>query len=295
MASTGVIGQPLPVDVIAAGLPQLVGELSPQGGHDAAVAIMTTDTYPKEAAAEFTVGGKTARIGAIAKGSGMINPNMATMLSFITSDCAISSAMLDRALREVVGVTYNCLVIDGDTSTNDMVILLANGQAQNAEITGAGPDYEAFEAALLSVCRSIVKMLAADGEGATKYLECHIRGCRDTASGRVLAKSVMSSSLVKTAFFGADANWGRILCALGYSGVDFDPQKVNVSFHSAAGDILVCQNGGSVEFSEELAKRILSEKEITLTIEMHEGEAEAVAYGCDLTYDYVKINGDYRT
>ncbi|MBC8536882.1 bifunctional glutamate N-acetyltransferase/amino-acid acetyltransferase ArgJ [Feifania hominis] len=295
VASTGVIGQPLPVDVIAAGLPQLVGELSPQGGHDAAVAIMTTDTYPKEAAAEFTVGGKTARIGAIAKGSGMINPNMATMLSFITSDCAISSAMLDRALREVVGVTYNCLVIDGDTSTNDMVILLANGQAQNAEITGAGPDYEAFEAALLSVCRSIVKMLAADGEGATKYLECHIRGCRDTASGRVLAKSVMSSSLVKTAFFGADANWGRILCALGYSGVDFDPQKVNVSFHSAAGDILVCQNGGSVEFSEELAKRILSEKEITLTIEMHEGEAEAVAYGCDLTYDYVKINGDYRT
>ena len=296
VASTGVIGQPLCLDPIARGIANLCeGMLSPEGGHDAAEAIMTTDTQPKEVAVQFQIGGKTCRMGAIAKGSGMIHPNMATMLVFITTDCAISSDMLQQALSEDIKSTFNMLSIDGDTSTNDMVSILANGMAGNPEIAAPGEDYNIFAAALRWVTQELCRRIAGDGEGATKLLVCKVTGAKDLETARVVAKSVICSSLVKAAMFGADANWGRVLCAIGYSGADVDVNKVDVDFESAKGTESVCENGAGVEFSEERAKQILLEKEIWINVRLGDGDEEALAWGCDLTYDYVKINGDYRT
>ena len=256
---------------------------------------MTTDTKKKEAAVEFTVSGKTCRIGGIAKGSGMIHPNMATMLVFITSDVSISPEMLRKALKGDIANTFNMLSIDGDTSTNDSVIVLANGLAGNETITEEGADFTAFMEALNSVNISLCRQIAGDGEGATKLLECKVTGGKDTACAKTVAKSVICSSLLKAAMFGADANWGRVLCAIGYSGADVDVDKIDVSFRSAAGEIEVCKNGAGVAFSEEKAKEILLKDEIDILVDLNDGEAEAAAWGCDLTYDYVKINGDYRT
>ncbi len=294
VASTGVIGQPLDIAPIASGIPSLVAGL---GAHSdlACEGIMTTDVQPKEIAFSFTVGGKTCRIGGIAKGSGMIHPNMATMLVFVTTDCAISSAMLQKALSKDVETSFNMVSVDGDTSTNDMVSVLANGLAGNPLIDGEGEDFEAFKEALHAVTVYLCRKIAADGEGATKLLECKVSGGKTELLARTVAKSVICSSLVKAATFGADANWGRILCAIGYAGEDVDVNKVDVAFRSAKGEILVCQGGAGVEFSEEKAKEILLEKEIEILVSLHEGEGNAVAWGCDLTYDYVKINGDYRT
>ncbi len=295
VSSTGVIGQPLDINPIAAGIPGLVKGLSENGSDDAAEGIMTTDTKKKEAAVEFTVGGKTCRIGGIAKGSGMIHPNMATMLVFITSDVSISPEMLRKALKGDIANTFNMLSIDGDTSTNDSVIVLANGMAGNETITEEGADFTAFMEALNSVNISLCRQIAGDGEGATKLLECKVTGGKDTACAKTVAKSVICSSLIKAAMFGADANWGRVLCAIGYSGADVDVDKIDVSFKSAAGEIEVCKNGAGVDFSEEKAKEILLKDEIDILVDLNDGEAEAAAWGCDLTYDYVKINGDYRT
>ena len=256
---------------------------------------MTTDTVKKEIAVEFTVGGKTCRIGGIAKGSGMIHPNMATMLVFITTDVAISPELLQKALSKDICDTFNMVSVDGDTSTNDMVAVLANGMAGNPEITAEGEDFSAFMAALNSVTVYLCRMIAGDGEGATKLLECSVSGAKDTATAKTVAKSVICSSLLKAAMFGADANWGRVLCAIGYSGADVDVNRVDVSFRSAKGEITVCVNGAGVEFSEEKAKEILLESEIEIIISVGDGEGSAKAWGCDLTYDYVKINGDYRT
>ena len=295
VASTGVIGQPLSIEPIAAGLPQLVQSLSADGGAAAAEAIMTTDTVMKEVAVEFTAGGKTCRLGGIAKGSGMIHPNMATMLVFITTDCAISSEMLQKALSSDIANTFNMLSVDGDTSTNDMVTVLANGLAGNPEITAEGEDFTAFMQALNSVTVSLCRIIAGDGEGATKLLECIATGADKPETAKIAAKSVICSSLLKAAMFGADANWGRVLCAIGYSGADVDVSRVGVSFRSCKGSIEVCRDGAGVEFSEELAKEILLEKEIEILISLGDGPYGATAWGCDLTYDYVKINGDYRT
>ncbi len=295
VASTGVIGQPLSIDPIAAGLPALAQGLSREGGKAAAEGIMTTDTVMKEVAVEFEVGGKTCHIGGIAKGSGMIHPNMATMLVFITTDCAISSPMLHKALSGDITGTFNMLSIDGDTSTNDMVTVLANGMAGNAPITEEGEDFAVFMKALNSLTIDLCRRIAGDGEGATKLLECKVSGAADLATARTVAKSVICSSLLKAAMFGADANWGRVLCAIGYSGAKVDVSKVDVAFKSAAGEILVCKDGAGVDFSEETAKKILLEKEIEILVSLHSGDAAATAWGCDLTYDYVKINGDYRT
>ena len=295
VASTGVIGQPLNLAPIADGIPTLVSTLSTEGGDAAAEGIMTTDTVKKEIAVEFTVGGKTCRIGGIAKGSGMIHPNMATMLVFITTDAAISSELLQKALSKDICDTFNMVSVDGDTSTNDMVAVLANGMAGNPEITEEGEDFSAFMAALNSVTVYLCRMIAGDGEGATKLLECSVSGAKDTATAKTVAKSVICSSLLKAAMFGADANWGRVLCAIGYSGADVDVNRVDVSFRSAKGEITVCVNGAGVEFSEEKAKEILLEAEIEIIISVGDGEGSAKAWGCDLTYDYVKINGDYRT
>ena len=295
VASTGVIGQPLNIEPIANGIPMLVKELSVNGGEAAAEGIMTTDTVKKEIAVEFTVGGKTCRIGGIAKGSGMIHPNMATMLVFITTDAAISPAMLQKALSADIRDTFNMVSVDGDTSTNDMVTVLANGMAGNEEITAEGADYDAFKAALNAVTVYLCRMIAGDGEGATKLLECAVSGAKDTATAKTVAKSVICSSLLKAAMFGADANWGRVLCAIGYSGADVDVNRVDVSFRSQKGEITVCVNGAGVEFSEEKAKEILLEREIEIIISVGDGDGKATAWGCDLTYDYVKINGDYRT
>ncbi len=295
VSSTGVIGQPLDINPIAAGIPGLVKGLSENGSDDAAEGIMTTDTKKKEAAVEFTVGGKTCRIGGIAKGSGMIHPNMATMLVFITSDVSISPEMLRKALKGDIANTFNMLSIDGDTSTNDSVIVLANGMAGNKTITEEGADFTAFMEALNSVNISLCRQIAGDGEGATKLLECKVTGGKDTACAKTVAKSVICSSLLKAAMFGADANWGRVLCAIGYSGADVDVDKIDVSFKSAAGEIEVCKNGAGVDFSEEKAKEILLKDEIDILVDLNDGEAEAAAWGCDLTYDYVKINGDYRS
>ena len=256
---------------------------------------MTTDTQPKEIAFEFTAGGKTCHIGGIAKGSGMIHPNMATMLVFVTTDCAISSQMLAKALSADVQDSFNMISIDGDTSTNDMVSVLANGRAENAEIVADGEDYDAFCEALKGVTTYLCRKIAGDGEGATKLLECKVSGAKCTACAKTVAKSVICSSLFKAAMFGADANWGRVLCAIGYSGADVDVNKVDVAFRSAKGEILVCKNGAGVEFSEEKAKEILLESEIEVLIALNDGNGNATAWGCDLTYDYVKINGDYRT
>jgi len=295
VASTGVIGQPLSIDPIAAGMPALAAGLSVEGGKAAAEGIMTTDTVMKEVAVEFAVGGKTCHIGGIAKGSGMIHPNMATMLVFLTTDCAITPAMLQKALSGDIANTFNMISIDGDTSTNDMVTVMANGLAGNETITAEGADFTAFMKALNTVTIALCRKIAGDGEGATKLLECKVSGAADLATAKTVAKSVICSSLLKAAMFGADANWGRVLCAIGYSGAAVDVNKVDVSFKSNAGIIEVCKNGAGVEFSEEIAKQVLLEKEIEILVGLNSGDAEATAWGCDLTYDYVKINGDYRT
>ncbi|MBE5747423.1 MAG: bifunctional ornithine acetyltransferase/N-acetylglutamate synthase [Clostridiales bacterium] len=294
VASTGVIGHPLDITPIAEGIPALVSGL---GLHSdlACEGIMTTDTKEKEIAFEFTVGGKTCRIGGIAKGSGMIHPNMATMLVFVTTDCAISSAMLAKALSADVKDSFNMISVDGDTSTNDMVSVLANGMAGNAEITEEGEAFDNFCAALSATTTYLCRKIAADGEGATKLLECKVTGAKDEQTAKIVAKSVICSSLVKAAMFGSDANWGRVLCAIGYAGVDVDVNKVDVAFRSAKGEISVCKDGAGIEFSEEKAKEILLENEIEILVALGDGDGKATAWGCDLTYDYVKINGDYRT
>lgn len=294
VASTGVIGQPLDITPIANGIPALVSGL----GDNSALAcegIMTTDTTKKEIAFSFTVGGKTCHIGGIAKGSGMIHPNMATMLVFVTTDCKISANMLQKALSADVEDSFNMVSVDGDTSTNDMVSVMANGLAGNEEITCENADFIAFKQALAAVTQYLCREIAADGEGATKLLECKVSGAKDVQTAKTVAKSVICSSLVKAAMFGSDANWGRVLCAIGYSGADVDVHKVDVSFRSTKGEIVVCVGGAGVEFSEEKAKEILLEKQIEILIDLKCGEQKAVAWGCDLTYDYVKINGDYRT
>ena len=295
VASTGVIGQPLNITPIAEGMEALAAGLSYEGGADAAQAIMTTDTCPKEVAVEFTLGGKTCRMGGIAKGSGMIHPNMATMLVFITTDAAISAQMLQKALSNDISATFNMLSIDGDTSTNDMVTVLANGMAGNDPITCEGEDFTVFMQALNSITVALCRMIAGDGEGATKLLECKTTGADTLEAAKIAAKSVICSSLLKAAMFGADANWGRVLCAIGYSGADVDVNKIDVAFKSTAGIIEVCKDGAGIPFSEELAKQILLEKEIEILVKLGNGPYSASAWGCDLTYDYVKINGDYRT
>jgi len=295
VASTGVIGQRMDIAPIAAGIAPLAAALSPAGSGDACEAIMTTDTVPKEIAVEFSLGGKTCRLGGIAKGSGMIHPNMATMLVFLTTDAAVAPAMLRKALRLDVADTFNMTSVDGDTSTNDMVTILANGLAGNDEITGEGEDFAAFMKALNTVTVWLCRAIAADGEGATKLLECSVTGAADVPTAKTVAKSVICSSLTKAAMFGEDANWGRVLCAIGYSGAAVDVEKIGVSFRSAAGTVEVCRDGAGVPFSEELAAQILHEKEIDILVSLDQGEAAAVAWGCDLTYEYVKINGEYRT
>ena len=295
VASTGVIGLPLEIEPIAAGIPALVQGLQDDGSADAAEGIMTTDTIKKEVAVEFTLGGTTCRIGGIAKGSGMIHPNMATMLVFITTDAAISPAMLQKALSGDIANTFNMVSIDGDTSTNDMVTVLANGMAGNETITEEGADFTAFMQALNTVTVQLCRLIASDGEGATKLLECKVTGAADLPTAKTVAKSVICSSLLKAAMFGADANWGRVLCAIGYSGAAVDVDKIDVAFRSAAGTIEVCKNGAGVDFSEDTAKTVLLEKEIEILVGLGSGDASATAWGCDLTYDYVKINGDYRT
>ena len=294
VASTGVIGKVLDIQPIAEGIPPLVKSLG-MNSKEAAHAIMTTDTTIKEIAVEFEVGGVVCRLGGIAKGSGMIHPDMATMLVFLTTDCAISAKMLKKALSSDVTQTFNMLSIDGDTSTNDMVTVMANGLAGNAEISEEGKAFDTFMKALNTVTVHLCRSIAADGEGATKLLECVVTGAKDEAQAKIAAKSVVCSSLLKAAMFGADANWGRVLCALGYSKAGIDPQTVDVSFCSKAGEIVVCEKGAGVDFSEEKAKEVLLESEIEILVCLNSGNAKATAWGCDLTYDYVKINGDYRT
>ena len=295
VASTGVIGQPLSIEPIAEGIAPLAAALSEDGSADACEAIMTMDTKKKEIAVEFSLGGKTCRLGGIAKGSGMIHPNMATMLVFLTTDAAISSAMLQKALSGDIQNTFNMISVDGDTSTNDMVTLLANGLAGNEEITDEGEDFSAFMEALNTVNVYLCRAIAADGEGATKLLECAVSGAGDVKTAKTVAKSVICSSLTKAAMFGEDANWGRVLCAIGYSGAAVDVGKVGVSFRSACGCVEVCRDGAGVPFSEELAAQVLHEKEIEILVSLGSGSAAATAWGCDLTYEYVKINGEYRT
>ena len=295
VASTGVIGQVLDITPIANGMEELTAGLSADNGAAAAHAIMTTDTVPKEVAVEFMAGGKTCRMGGIAKGSGMIHPNMATMLVFITTDCAITPAMLQKALRNDIQKTFNMTSVDGDTSTNDMVSILANGLAGNEEIISEGDDFTAFMEALNTLTVQLCRMIAGDGEGATKLLECITTGADTEEAAKIAAKSVITSSLFKAAMFGADANWGRVLCAIGYSGAQVDVNKIGVTFRSAKGQITVCENGAGIPFSEEIAKEILLEKEIDILVSLGDGPYGATAWGCDLTYDYVKINGDYRT
>ena len=295
VASTGVIGQPLSLDPIREGMPSLVSGLSEEGSSLAAQGIMTTDTIPKEIAYSFQLGGKECHIGAIGKGVGMINPNMATMLIFITTDAAISPAMLQKALSADVKDSFNMVSVDGDTSTNDMVAVLANGCAGNEPVIAPGRDFNAFRKALNKVTTYLCRKIAGDGEGATKLLECKVTGAKSKAAARTVAKSVIKSNLFKAAMFGADANWGRVLCAIGYSGADVDITKVSVDFRSRAGELAVCRNGSGIPFSEEEAKKILSEKEIEILIGLDDGSGKATAWGCDLTYEYVKINGDYRT
>ncbi len=295
VASTGVIGLPLSIEPFKNGMKELVSGISVNNNSFAAEGIMTTDTKEKSVAVTFEVGDKTCTIGGIAKGSGMIHPNMATMLVFITTDCAISSEMLNKALATDVQNTFNMLSVDGDTSTNDMVVVMANGMAENKPITNEGEDFTAFMKALNTVTVNLSKMIAGDGEGATKLIECKVSGAKDIDTAKVVAKSVVCSSLLKAAMFGADANWGRVLCAIGYSGAKVDVNKIDVSFKSFKGELKVCFNGAGVEFSEEKAKEILLENEIEILIDLKDGEYSSTAWGCDLTYDYVKINGDYRT
>ncbi len=313
VCSTGVIGQQLPVEKIESNIKQLAAGLSKEGHKEARVAIMTTDTHYKECAVETEIDGKKIHIGAMCKGSGMIHINLGTMLAFITTDCAISSAMLEKALRQSVASTYNCVSVDGDTSTNDSLTILANGMAGNKEITGEGEDFDKFFEALNFINTQMAKKIAGDGEGASRLIECNVSGAKDVETARVLAKSVISSSLVKAAFFGKDANWGRILCAMGYSGAEFTPEKVDVDFVSAkdskrpgftdfvgeqtgeVSTIRVFEQGVPLDFDEDLAKKILSEDEVKIMVTLQDGNAKGTAWGCDLTYEYVKINGDYRT
>jgi len=295
VASTGVIGQTLPISKIESGVEELVSKLSYDGSNDASDAIMTTDLAMKEVAVEFTVGGKVCKIGGIAKGSGMIHPNMGTMLAFLTTDCAISSEMIQKALLSATNVSFNRVSVDGDSSTNDMASLMANGLAGNEEIVEQCGDYHAFSEALNFVCVELAKMIAADGEGATHLIICHVKTAKSEEEAEAISKSVISSTLTKAAIFGSDANWGRVLCAMGYSGVEFDPNKVNVSFESNTGRIAVCENGCGLKFDEDLAKKILSEHDITIDIDLNAGSAECICWGCDITYDYIKINGDYRS
>ena len=295
VCSTGVIGQKLPVEKVLDGVRRIVPELSKDKGTDAAWAIMTTDTVRKEVAYEMELSGGTVRIGAMAKGSGMIHPNMGTMLCFITTDCAITHEMLEDALREVVARTFNRVTVDGDTSTNDMCAVLANGMAGNPLIEWKDEDYSAFLAALEELCRQLARSIAGDGEGASKLVTCKMTGARSEESAERLAKAVVGSSLVKAAMFGSDANWGRVLCAMGYSKAPFRPEHVDVTFQSQAGSVPVCRQGDGLPFDEDAAKRILSEKEAVILVDLHEGDEAAECWGCDLTYDYVKINGDYRT
>ncbi len=295
VASTGVIGMTLDVTPIAEGAPALAAQMSEMGGHDCAEAIMTTDTIPKEVAVEMEIGGKTVTLGACCKGSGMIHPNMATMLCFMTTDCNISSVYLQKALSEVVKDTFNMISVDGDTSTNDMVCIMANGKAENTLIDSEGEDYKIFKQALMSVSVKLSRLIAGDGEGAQRLLECNVTACTDEATAKKIAKSIICSSLVKTAMFGADANWGRILCSIGYTEGDFKVDTIDVYLSSCKGTVKVCESGAGIPFSEEKAKEILLESEITLDVDMKQGEYSATAWGCDLTYDYVKINGDYRT
>ena len=312
VCSTGVIGAQLPVEKIEAKIDELYKGLSKEGHVDARAAIMTTDTMYKECALEFTLGGKKCRMGTMCKGSGMIHINLGTMLSFITTDCAISPKMIDKALRESIKGTYNCVSVDGDTSTNDTLVLLANGMAGNTEITEEGADYELFLKALNKLNRVMAMKIAADGEGATRLVQCTVKGARSVEDARGLAKEVISSSLVKAAMFGADANFGRFLCAMGYSGIDFNPEKTNIWFTSKGGAkryfedndnfevhgeniVKVYENGVPLNFDEDKAKKIMSEEAVEILVECGDGNAEGRAWGCDLTYDYVKINGDYRT
>ena len=295
VASTGVIGQPLDIEPIKNGIPELVSGLADNKSEEAAEGIMTTDTRLKEIAVSFDIGGKECKIGGIAKGSGMIHPNMATMLVFITTDCAISSEMLSKALSSDIKNTFNMVSVDGDTSTNDMVTVLANGMAGNEEIVAEGEAFDNFMKALNTVTVHLCRCIAGDGEGATKLLECKAWGAKTDSIAKTVAKSVICSSLTKAAMFGADANWGRVLCAIGYSGADVDVNKIDVSFKSQKGEIPVCKNGAGIEFSEEIAKEILLENEIEILVALNDGEYSSTAWGCDLTYDYVKINGDYRT
>lgn len=294
VASTGVIGQPLNIEPIAEGIPALAKSLG-KNSISAAEAIMTTDTKIKEIAVEFKIGSSVCKMGGIAKGSGMIHPDMATMLVFITTDCAISPKMLQKALAGDVNETFNMLSIDGDTSTNDMVTVLANGMAQNEEITQEGKDFDVFMKALNTLTVHLCRSIAADGEGATKMLECKVSNAETKETAKIVAKSVVCSSLLKAAMFGADANWGRVLCAIGYSKANVDVDKIDVAFKSKAGSILVCKNGAGIDFSEEVAKTVLSEEEIEILVDLNSGVEESTAWGCDLTYDYVRINGDYRT
>ena len=294
VASTGVIGQPLDITPIANGMDELVNGLDVNGEY-AAEAILTTDTVKKEVAVSFEIDGVECKIGGIAKGSGMIHPNMATMLVFITTDCAITPKMLQKALSTDIESTFNMVSVDGDTSTNDMVSIMANGVAGNKVIDCEGTAFDTFMKALNTVCTNLCRMIAGDGEGATKLLECSLTGAKTYQIAKTVAKSVICSSLTKAAMFGADANWGRVLCAIGYSGADVDVTKIDVSFESPKGEIFVCKNGAGVDFSEEKAKEILLEKEITINVNLNDGEFSSKAWGCDLTYDYVKINGDYRT
>ena len=297
VSSTGVIGQTINIELIENGVPALYEmlESSAAASDAAAHAIMTTDTVKKEVAVETEVGGKRVVMGGIAKGSGMIHPNMGTMLCFLTTDCAISSEMIRAALLETVGVSFNRISVDGDTSTNDSCIVLANGKAGNAEITEKGEDYAAFLEALQTLCIALAKAMASDGEGAKHLITCTVKGAKSEAAADTIGKSVISSTLTKAAIFGADANWGRVLCAMGYSGEDFDPDRVDVHFASAAGDIAVCRQGRGLSFDEDLAKKILSEHDVEIHITMGEGSAACTCWGCDITYDYIRINGDYRT
>ena len=297
VSSTGVIGQRINVELIEEGIPALAAmlERSEAASTSAAQAIMTTDTVKKEIAVETMVGGKKVTMGGIAKGSGMIHPNMGTMLCFLTTDCAISPEMIRTALLETVNVSFNRISVDGDTSTNDSCMVLANGMAGNAPITEKGEDYEAFLAALQALCIQLAKEMASDGEGAKHLITCNVSGAKSEQAAETISKSVICSVLTKAAIFGADANWGRVLCAMGYSGEEFDPDKVDVHFTSAAGDIAVCQQGRGLNFDEDLAKKILTEHDVEINITMGEGEGVCTCWGCDITYDYIKINGDYRT
>ena len=295
VASTGVIGKEMEIAPFATGIPQLADVLTYEGSQAAAHAIMTTDTKLKEVAVEFTVGGKTCHMGAIAKGSGMIHPNMATMLCFITTDAAISAPMLQKALSDDVPDSFNQVSVDRDTSTNDTVTIMANGMAGNDEITGEGEDYKAFAEALAFVSRKLSFCIAADGEGASRTIVCQVNGAPTKETARLVSRSVISSNLFKAAVFGKDANWGRILCAIGYTDAEFDIEPIDVTLSSKAGSLLVCEKAAHHEFSEEKALEILSEDVVTVEVEMHQGSGSATAWGCDLTYDYVKINGDYRT